>query len=732
MITFFSTEENKVILKLYKTLISGFKIPVNSEGIKTIRKAFLISYEAHKTMRRVSGEPYIYHPLEVAIICAKEIGLGVTSVVCALLHDTVEDTDLTLDDIEKNFGKAAANIINGLTKISSINEHDKSATQVENFRKMILTISDDLRVIIIKLADRLHNLRTLRHMPEVKQIKIASETLYLYAPIAHRLGLNTIKTELEDLSLKYTEASTYKFIAKKLNQKKGERESFINEFIRPIQEALKKQNLNGKVVGRPKSIYSIWNKMRNKQITFEEIYDLFAIRIILNSSIEKEKSDCWKTYSIITDFYQPNPNRLRDWISSPKSNGYESLHTTVMGPKGKWVEVQIRSKRMDEIAELGFAAHWKYKEHLTTESSLDEWVNQVSEWIKSPKESDTNNFITDFKMNLFNEEIFVFTPKGKLLKLPKNSTALDFAFSVHSDIGCKCIGAKVNYKLVPISYVLNNGDQVEILTSSKQKPKSSWLNITVTAKAHTKIKNVLKEENRIMAEEGKAILERKMKSLKLPFNHNYLHKLSVLYKTDNLQQLYINFYKGTLNVSDLKKLTTDKTQENQHPNTKVTTDKPTKIHETVSKTIILPDYGNMPYNFAPCCQPTIDNDIFGFITIHDGIKIHSVNCPNAPRLINNFSYRIIKAYWTNSNNNEKFLKLKIKGLDSIKIINDITNTITYNFKTKIHSLNMNSNDGHFELDVVIYVSNKDIFLEDLKEVLGSKQGIISIVEADDE
>src|SRR5690606_4784723 len=485
--------EKKESIKRYRALLRACKPTLQKGDKKLIRKAFVTSMEAHKEMRRKSGEPYIYPPLAVARICAEEIGLGTTSIVCALLHDTVEDTDLTLEDISRDFGPKCAHIIDGLTKISGVFDHS-SSLQAENFRKMLLTLADDVRVILIKLADRLHNMRTMEHMPREKQLKVSSETIYLYAPLAHRLGLYAIKSELEDLSMKYTETATYKFIAQKLRETKAERRRFIREFIEPLKKALADQQLEAEVVGRPKSIHSIWTKMKKKGIPFEEVYDLFAIRVILDSKPENEKADSWKAYSIVTDLYRPNPDRLRDWISSPKANGYESLNTTAMGPKGQWVEVQTRTQRMDGIAAKGFAAHWNYIES-ASDSGLAQWVHKVRELLSNP-EANALDFLDDFKMNLFSDEIFIFTPKGDLIQLPVEATALDFAFEIHSDVGAKCIGAKVNHKLVPLSFKLQNGDQVEVITSGKQVPKEDWLNFVVTAKAKAKIKSSLKEEKR--------------------------------------------------------------------------------------------------------------------------------------------------------------------------------------------------------------------------------------------
>jgi guanosine-3',5'-bis(diphosphate) 3'-pyrophosphohydrolase len=554
--------EKSEILKRYRALLKACKSTLKKGDKKMIRMAFDMAVESHKDMRRKSGEPYIYHPIAVAQIAADEIGLGTTSIVCALLHDVVEDTDITLEDIEREFGKKVSKIIDGLTKISGVFDAN-SSIQAENFRKMLLTLADDVRVILIKLADRLHNMRTMNFMPRDKQLKICSETVYLYAPLAHRLGLYSIKSELEDLSMKYMEPETYKFIATKLNEKKAEREFFIKEFAGPIDKILKELDLNASVVGRPKSIHSIWTKMKKKGIPFEEVYDLFAIRIILDSLPENEKSDSWKAYSIVTDLYRPNPDRLRDWISSPKANGYESLHTTVMGPKGQWVEVQIRTQRMNEIAEKGFAAHWKYKES-STDSGLDQWVHKVREMLSNP-EANALDFLDEFKMNLFSDEIFIFTPKGDLIQLPVDATALDFAFEIHSDVGAKCIGAKVNHKLVPLSYKLQNGDQVEVITSGKQAPKEDWLNFVVTAKAKAKIKSSLKEEKRKIAEDGKEILERKLKSLKITYNTDNILKLSYYFKLGSTQDVFYNVAKGLIDLKDLKEFAASEKIVEQKP-----------------------------------------------------------------------------------------------------------------------------------------------------------------------
>ncbi len=722
--------EKKEILKRYRALLKACKPNLQKGDKRLIRQAFDMSLESHQDMRRKSGEPYIYHPIAVAQIAAEEIGLGTTSIVCALLHDVVEDTDITLEDIELVFGKKVAKIIDGLTKISGVFDYN-SSLQAENFRKMLLTLADDVRVILIKLADRLHNMRTMEHMPREKQLKISSETIYLYAPLAHRLGLYAMKSELEDLAMKYTEPSTYKYIAKNLNEKKAEREKFIKEFIDPIQKILNEQGLKAEVYGRPKSIHSIWNKMRNKNIPFEEVYDLFAIRIILNSKIDQEKADCWKAYSIVTDFYRPNPDRLRDWVSSPKANGYESLHTTVMGPKGQWVEVQIRTERMNEIAEKGFAAHWKYKEAPNAENSgLDQWLQKVREMLKNP-ESNALDFIDDFKMNLFSDEIFIFTPKGALRQLPVGATALDFAFDIHSDLGASCIGAKVNHKLVPLSYTLQNGDQVEIITSGKQSPKEDWLSFVITAKAKSKIKSSLKEEKKKIAEDGKEILERKMKSLKIPFTTENLNKITTYFRLHASQDLMYQVAKGLIDISDLKNYLTaekhldQKVHERTEPSEFI---KKLKTDE-IDTLLIGEDLQKIDYKLSSCCNPIPGDDVFGFVTVGEGIKIHRTSCPNAAKLMSNFGYRIVKAKW-NSQKQLAFLTgIKIIGIDEVGLINNLTTVISNDFKVNMRSITVDSHEGIFEGSIMVYV-NDTIHLDNLIAKLKLVRGVTDVIRFD--
>lgn len=716
--------EKQEILKRYRALLRACKPTLQRGDKKEIRKAFDMALESHKNMRRKSGEPYIYHPIAVAQIAAEEIGLGTTSIVCALLHDVVEDTDITLEDIEREFGKKTAKIIDGLTKISGVFDYN-SSLQAENFRKMLLTLADDVRVILIKLADRLHNMRTMDFMPRHKQLKIASETIYLYAPLAHRLGLYAIKSELEDLSMKYLEPDTYKYIATQLNEKKAERTLFIKRFVEPINEILAEQGLTADIYGRPKSIHSIWNKMKSKNIPFEEVYDLFAIRIILDSAPENEKADCWKAYSIVTDLYRPNPDRLRDWVSSPKGNGYESLHTTVMGPKGQWVEVQIRTQRMNEIAEKGFAAHWKYKES-SNDNGLDQWIMKVREMLNNP-EANALDFLDDFKMNLFSDEIFIFTPKGALLQLPLGATALDFAFEIHTDVGAKCIGAKVNHKLVPLSYKLQNGDQVEIITSSKQTPKEDWLNIVVTAKAKSKIKSSLKEEKRKIADQGKETLERKLKSLKITYNTDNLNKLSYFFKLPSTQELFIAVAKGKIELKDLKDyLASEKEIENRGSSEKSDNQ---KIEALLNKVkgpesdilLIGEDLQKIDYTLAACCNPIPGDDVFGFVTVNEGIKIHRTNCPNAAQLMANYGYRVIKAKWNRQQELTFLTGLHIIGIDDVGLINNITKVISGDFKVNMRSITVDTDNGIFDGSIMVYVNDKehlDNLIKNLLEVKG--------------
>jgi GTP pyrophosphokinase len=725
--------EKKEILKRYRALLHASRRTMEKGDKLFIRKAFDIALEAHKDMRRKSGEPYIFHPIAVAHICAEEIGLGTTSIICALLHDVVEDTELSIEDIERLFSKKEAKIIDGLTKISGVFDH-KSSLQAENFRKMLLTLSDDVRVILIKLADRLHNMRTLESMPREKQIKIASETLYLYAPLAHRLGLNKIKTELEDLGLKYTEPEVYNEIAQRLKETEPERKKYIAKFIAPIKEVLEQQGLKFTIFGRPKSIYSINNKIKTKGITFEEIFDLFAIRIIVDSKGENEKPDCWRIYSLVTDIYYPSPERLRDWISSPKTNGYESLHTTVMGPEGKWVEVQIRTTRMDELAEKGYAAHWKYKDG-SNESQLDEWLRKIRDILESPAEN-AMEFLDNFKLNLFAEEIYIFTPKGDLRTLPINSTALDFAFDIHTEIGEKCIGAKVNHKLVPLSYQLKSGDQVEVLTSSKQKPKEDWLTFVVSANAKSKIKQALKEDKRQKAEEGKEMLERKFNHLKIDFNPSNITELAHFFKLPNNQELYYRVALGNITLKQLKdfhqvkgKIAHISGPINKHEHPKSLEQMVQEVRGKSDMLVIGENLQKIDYKLSPCCNPISGDDVFGFITINEGIKIHRVNCPNALQLLSNYAYRVVKAKWTSQELISFLAGIKITGIDEVGLVNNITKIISNELSVNMRSISFDSNDGTFEGQVMVFVQDTN-HLTELMDKLKKVNGVLSVTRLD--
>ena len=718
-------EEKKEILSRYRDLLRAAKEHLgNADDNKKIRRAFDTALELHKEMRRRSGEPYIFHPLAVARIAAEEIGLGTTSIICALLHDTVEDTEYTIEDARNQFGNKVASIIDGLTKIEGVFDQT-SSLQAENFRKMLLTMSEDVRVILIKLADRLHNMRTLDAMPRKKQLKIAAETAYLYAPLAHRLGLYAIKTEMDDLVLKYTEPDAYRMIASKLLETKKQRDKFIHEFISPLVEELNEQGFVFDIKGRPKSINSIWNKMKKQEVTFEQIYDLFAVRIIIDTPLEKEKADCWQVYSIVTDFYVPNPDRLRDWVSMPKSNGYESLHTTVMSASGKWVEVQIRTKRMDEVAEKGYAAHWKYKES-SSDSALDEWIMTVRELLQNPA-SNALDFIDDFKLNLFSDEIFVFTPKGELRTLPVDSTALDFAFDIHSDIGCRCIGAKISNKLVPISHPLKSGDQVEILTSAKQSPKEDWLGFVITAKAKSKIKNALKEEKREMAARGKEIFTRKLRSAKKKIENINMNEVVAHYKAPSVLDFYYRIAKGSLDLSTLKEFFGGKKAKSSSAPVKTEQsfdDLVKKFRGSAETLVIGEQLERIDYKLAPCCSPIPGDDVFGFITINDGIKIHRTNCPNAVQLMSNYDYRIVKARWTGQKEIAFLAGIRVEGIDDVGVVQNITQIISSELKVNIRSISFESKEGIFEGRIMLFVNDTE-HLDVLIKKLNSVEGITS-------
>ena len=719
-------DEKKEILRQYRALLKVLKIRLKPGDKIMLRRAFEIAAEAHKTMRRKSGEPYILHPLAVAKICAEEIGLGIRSTICALLHDTVEDTDVTLDDIQGEFGAEIAKIVDGLTKISTVMDANTSQ-QAENFKKILLTLTDDPRVILIKLADRLHNMRTMDSMKRDKQLKISSETVYVYAPLAHRMGLYNIKTEMEDLAMKYMEPDTYRYIAQKLQDTKRERTRYINDFIRPLKDKLDKTGLNFEIYGRPKSIHSIWSKIKKKGVSFEEVYDLFAIRILVNAAPEKEKEDCWKVYSIITDAYNPSPERLRDWLSNPKSNGYEALHTTVMGPQGKWVEVQIRTLRMNDIAEKGLAAHWKYKEGKEDESRFDKWFHQIREALAN-QDSNSLDFLQDFKTSFLAEEIYVYTPKGDVKMLPIGATALDFAFSVHTAVGSRCIGAKVNHKLVPISYKLRSGDQIEIITSAKQKPNSEWLNFVVTSKAKSKIKDTLKEEKRGVAEDGKYILQRKLESINAVMNQANIEELAAFFKVNSSLDLLYDIAVKKIDLKELKEFTVhgDKlippkplkpVEEKQE-----FTDRKPGVKKDAELIIFGESSDQIMYTLANCCKPIPGDDVFGFITTGEGLKIHRTNCPNAARLLANYSHRVVKTKWAKNKEISFLTGLKIIGLDDVGVIHKITNLISGELRVNISAMTIEAKDGIFEGNVKVFVHDKEE-LDDLVNHLLALPGI---------
>ena len=728
-------EERKEILRKYRALLRALKPKLKPGDKEHVRVAFEMAVEAHKNMRRKSGEPYILHPIAVAMICVEEIGLGVRSTICALMHDTVEDTDITLDTVQREFGPEIAKIVDGLTKISNVLDANLSK-QAENFKKILLTLTDDPRVILIKLADRLHNMRTMDSMKREKQLKISSETVYVYAPLAHRMGLYNIKTEMEDLSMKYMEPDSYRYIAQKLDNTKRERTRYINDFIRPLKEKLQHSSFRFEIYGRPKSIHSIWNKMKKKGISFDEVYDLFAIRIILDSPPEREKEDCWKVYSLVTDEYNPAPERLRDWLSNPKSNGYEALHTTVMGPLGKWVEVQIRTKRMNDIAEKGLAAHWKYKEGATDENRFDQWFQQIRDMLAS---QDTNSvdFLQDFKVSFLAEEIYVYTPKGDIKMLPTGSSALDFAFAIHTAVGEKCIGAKVNHKLVPIGHQLRSGDQVEIITSTKQKPKNEWLKFVVTSKARAKIKDSLKEEKRTIAEEGKIILNRKLEGMGVANSQQNLEEIAQFYKLNSTLDLLYDISIKKIDLKELKefqvagdkliapKIVKPAIEEKTAPETK-------QINKKDTELIIFGESSDkILYTLANCCKPIPGDDVFGFITQGEGLKIHRTNCPNAARLLSNYGHRVVKTKWVKNKEISFLTGIRIVGMDDVGVINKITNLISGTLKININALTIEAKQGLFEGNVKVYVHDKDE-LDDLVENLKELPGIESVERYDTE
>ncbi len=723
-------EENKEIAKRYKNLLKETYQTLSRSDKLLIRKAFNLSVVAHSNQRRKTGEPYIFHPISVAKIVANEIGLGAVSIVAALLHDVVEDTKYTINDIEQLFGETVARIVSGLTKISSLKKDKDHSIQAENFRKMLLTLHDDVRVILIKVADRLHNMQTMDAMPAHKQVKIASETLYIYAPLAHRLGLYNIKTELEDLGLKYTEPDVYNDIVSKISESKEDQDNYIQTFEKILNKGLSRESFNYQIKGRFKSIFSIRRKMRKQNVSFEEVYDKFAIRIIFEPTSKDEKFDAWKIYSIVTDYFKPNPSRLRDWISQPKSTGYEALHITVVGPEAKWVEVQIRSNRMDEIAEKGYAAHFKYKQGTENENGLDGWLNRLKETLEN-QSINAVDFVEDFKLNLYAKEIYVFTPKGDLKSLPKGASALDFAFSIHTDIGLKCRGVKVNGKLVPLSHELSSGDQIEVFTTSNNKPNARWLDFVITARARTKIKSALKEQEKKIAEEGKAILVRKLRHLKINFDEKSLNELVVFFKLKTSFDLFFRIGTGAIDNTQLKNFVSQRNNMIINFFKKRLSRAPSK--ELINKEEVSAKYDGLvfgqeeeklDFTSSKCCKPIPGDKVFGFITINEGIKIHKKDCPNSISLQSNYAYRVIKAKWIDSTNQEFKAILKLSGEDNKGIVNNLTKIISNTMDVFIHSINIAGNEGIFDGKLSISVKNRtqlNKLIERIKKVEGIKK-----------
>jgi len=722
-------KENKAIAKEYKELLRISYQTLTPEDKKLIRKAFDVAVDAHQDQRRKSGEAYIFHPIAVAKIVASEIGLGATSIAAALMHDVVEDTDVTVAEIEKMFNPKVAQLVEGLTKISQVQKDLNISMQAENFRKMLLTLNDDVRVILIKLADRLHNMQTMDSMAEPKQIKIASETLYIYAPLAHRLGLYNIKSKLEDLGLKYTEPAVYNDIVSKIKETKEEQDEYINDISSILKKSLDEEGVEYMIKGRPKSIYSIRRKMKAQNVSFDEVYDKFALRIVYKSNQHDEKFIAWKIYSIVTDHYRPSPSRLRDWISSPKSTGYEALHITVMGPKGRWVEIQVRSERMDEIAEKGYAAHYKYKQGATEESGLDVWLNLLKEALEN-SETNAVDFVEDFKMNLYAKEIFVFTPKGEIKSLPKGATSLDFAFSIHSEIGIRTRGTRVNGKLVPLNTELKSGDQIEIITSQNQKPTAHWLDYVTTSRAKNKIRNVLNENTKKIAEEGKELLTRKLKHLKVTVNEQVINELVNFFRLKTSLDLFYRMGVGSIENQQLKDYAAQKSNTlmnffknkiKRSPNTADDDIHRPVISNNYDMLVFGADQDKLDYKLSTCCNPIPGDEVFGFVTINEGIKVHKKDCPNAISLQSNYAYRIILAKWIDSSQQEFKAILNITGMDTLGLTNELTKVISNNMHVNIQSISLSGDAGIFNGQVTVIVQNNIILkklIDNIKKIDG--------------
>lgn len=722
-------EEKKALAREYKELLRISYQTLTPEDKKLIRKAFDVAVDAHKDQRRKSGEAYIFHPIGVAKIVASEIGLGPTSIAAALLHDVVEDTPITVEDIEKQFNPKIAQLVEGLSKISQVKKDMNISMQAENFRKMLLTLNDDVRVILIKIADRLHNMQTMDSMPDYKQVKIASETLYIYAPLAHRLGLYNIKTKLEDLGLKYTEPAVYNDIVSKMKETKEEQDEYIKLVSDVLKKSLNEESVDYTIKGRPKSIYSIRRKMLAQNVSFDEVYDKFALRIIYRSNQHEEKFLAWKIYSIVTDHYRPSPSRLRDWISSPKSTGYEALHITVMGPKGRWVEIQVRSERMDEIAEKGYAAHYKYKQGVTEENGLDVWLNLLKEALEN-SETNAVDFVEDFKMNLYAKEIFVFTPKGEIKSLPKGATSLDFAFSIHSEIGIKTRGTRVNGKLVPLNYELKSGDQIEIITSVNQKPTINWLDYVTTSRAKNKIRNVLNENTKKIAEEGKELLTRKLKHLKITLNENVVNELVNFFKLKTSLDLFYRVGIGSIENQQLKDYAAQKSNTlinffknkiKRSPSTNSEEIHRQEITNNYDLLVFGVDQDRLDYKLSSCCNPIPGDEVFGFVTINEGIKVHKKDCPNAISMQSNYAYRIMQAKWVDSSQQEFRAVLRITGMDTLGLTNELTKVISNQMHVNIQSISLSGEAGIFNGQVTVVVQNNTILkklMDNIKKIDG--------------
>ncbi len=707
--------ENKEIAKQYKELLRISYQTLTNKDKKLIRSAFDTAVHAHRNQRRKSGEPYILHPISVAKIVAQEIGLDATSIAAALLHDVIEDTEYNIEDLEKLFGTGVAKIVEGLTKISKLSKENNTSLQAENFRKLLLTLNDDVRVIIIKIADRLHNMQTLGSMPEHKQVKIASETLYIYAPLSHRIGLYNIKTELEDLSFKYTEPSNYESIKNKIEDSKIDQQEYIKSFSEIVEFALAEEGLEYQIKGRGKSIFSINRKMITQNIAFENVFDKFAVRIIYKATHRDEKFLAWKIYSIVTDHFTPNPTRLRDWITSPKTNGYEALHITVMGPDNKWVEVQIRSERMNEIAEKGYAAHHKYKQGTQKDIGIDSWLDKLQEVLENNTENPVD-FVENFKLNLYAKEIFVFTPTGDIKSLPKGATALDFAFSIHTEVGMKTRGARVNGKLVPLSKTLKSGEHVEVITSENIKPTANWLDFVQTSRAKSKIKSSLNEEKKRIAEDGRESLRRKLKQLKIALNDKSIGQMLRYFNLNTSLDLFYRIGLGTINNKQLKDFSNDFNstffnffkKRIRKQNQEYKKDEKEQITQRYDTLVFGKENESLKHSLASCCNAIPGDPVFGFITINEGVKVHKKDCPNALSLQSNFAYRIIKAKWVDSSSDEFTAILKLSGIDNMGIVSEVTQSISNNMSVNINKLSFDSEDGIFTGLISVSVKNKTI------------------------